>query len=710
MLLESYCYMMDKKWISAMPLLERAKRKVEEASIKKIGYYNNGLIENRKEYSKYSMVIDSIFKNYKNLIDKREIEGLAKYQIELKVKIDSLETEKERLLTITYFCREKDEIDKDIDFALGKVSKNVGVKSSMKVLEKSVENIASVDNEMLKLQEQLMVLEESESTGSFSSSPKKEKRHKTEVYEERIEYDSDYKEIIGDKAKDRLATLNKKSMIKAASHDDNEEFTFYQDYCKEYNDYRIKSWNINERFIIKCVDSENNTIPFAKVDIYYKNSSKILFSATTMANGEIVLFPYMDLGNDYREIKNYYARVNGGDGFSFKKDAESLILLKQKKPRVIPDKIPVQVTFLLDATGSMKDEINELKDVIFSIHHRITSNVLKPEISFATVAYRDVTDNYHYKKFDFTDDIDQFQINLENIRAGGGGDYPEDLDKGLEVTLDQLSWKKDALKFVFLIGDAPPHLDYNREKDYVWGMKKARKEGIMICPIGASGLKPIGEFIYRQIGVITNGEFIFLHYGESGESSGKGTFSDPGRVSHHTGSNYNVKRLDDIVVNIINNELGYVTEKEKITYTVPQAKTDGDFLDSRLENLLGQVFDRNVVEKLKDRKVVISPFSYKDSIFTSLSDYLWETSIEKVTLLTPLQVIERQKIEAILKEHSLDMSGLTETEGESKVGKLFSSDYMIFSSLKFLGSIRVCHMRLVDCKNGEVLSAARVKL
>lgn len=702
MLLEGYCYLLDRKWGPAHNILESGLESIKE--------HNDGSSKSMEEtfkllfksYQRYSNEIDSVLlvaNDDKELVKKvslKQKEEMNKY-IGLQKMVDNFHNNK-------FFSRDKNKILQDIEYALAKTRKNTGVKSTIKT---SMDEIGRISQKMLKidteeerLREELKELEETPMSSYVVGESSK-------IYDEELSFkDSfDVKKI-----DERTSSFKREDMLNAASHDDNEEFTFYQQYCNKFRIPRSMNWKIEERFILKCVDANNKTIPFAKIEIFKKKSVKSLFNARTMANGEVILFPYMDLGEDYDNIEDYYAKVNGEKGYVLEKGPESIILLKQNFERDLPETTSLQICFLLDATGSMKDEIDQLKDVIYSIHHRINSNPLKPKTSFSTVAYRDISDDYHYKKFDFTEDIDQFQINLEEIRAGGGGDYPEDMDKGLEVTMDQLSWKKDALKFVFLIGDAPPHLDYNRDKDYVWAMNKAREEGIMICPIGASGLRPIGEFIYRQIGILTNGEFIFLHYGETGESSGSATKADPGKVSHHTGSNYNVKKLDDIVVNIINTELGYITDEKLIVHEVPEVKAEEDFLDTRLENLLGQVFDKKYEEKLKDRKVVISPFTYKDSLFTDLSSYLWETSIEKVQKLSPLQVIERQKMEDILKEHSIDMMGLTEKNGDSDIGKLLSSDYIIFSSLKFLGAIRVCHMRLVDCKSGEVLSAARIKL
>ncbi len=502
--------------------------------------------------------------------------------------------------------------------------------------------------------------------------------------------------------------LQNAAFAKAGLHDDNEEFPFYQKYCAENNSLDIaKKWHINERFIIKVIDSDSNTIPFATVNLHNADDS-LVFSAKTLASGELILFPYMDLGKEYRFITDYTLSINGNRPVSIKKNLEQVITIRLNNPRVLPQKIPIQICFLLDATGSMRDEIEKLKDVIFSIHTRITQHPSKPEVAFSTVAYRDRSDWFIAKGHDFTTDIDKFQLNLETVKAGGGGDYPEDIDAGFRYVFDKLHWKKNTLKFIFLMGDAPPHLDYNDKRDYNWAMNYARKNGVMICPIGASGLQPIGEFIYRQLGVLTNGPYIFLHYGETGNSEGAGTKADPGKVSHHTGANYSVERLDDIVVDIINTELGYLTGKEFLIHDFPDPNLENDHLDRRLENLILQITRED--KKLTDKKLVLVPFDCTDSILQPLSEYLWGNALAKFSTISSMQLIEREKLEDLLKEQALNQTGITETNGETYIGKLLSADYMVFSSLNFLGSVRVCHMRMVDCKSGGIVSAARIKL
>ncbi len=89
---------------------------------------------------------------------------------------------------------------------------------------------------------------------------------------------------------------------------------------------------------------------------------------------------------------------------------------------------------------------------------------------------------------------------------------------------------------MFLVADAPPHLDYPRDYDYATEMMEANRLGIKVFPIASSGLDDQGEYIFRQIAQHTMGKFIFLLYG--------------GTTSHSVGQ-YTVQQLDDLVVRLL---------------------------------------------------------------------------------------------------------------------------------------------------------------
>lgn len=513
--------------------------------------------------------------------------------------------------------------------------------------------------------------------------------------------------IDGDAKATRKLTGASASSVKAGLHDDNEEFAFYRDFCAAHARLPIPyDWDVSERCVFKVMHADSSAAFNQEVAVVDKSGSVVL-RARTQASGEVVVFPGMDLGEQYSGISDYSIAVGDGKRIPLCRGVADQVEILIDEARRLPERIPVQVCFLMDATGSMKDEIQQLRDVIFSIHSRILRLPSKPSVAFSIVAYRDRKDAFLVKGYPFTANIDTFQLALESIKAGGGGDYPEDIESGLVYCIDSLSWAEESVKFIFLVADAPPHL---REKpqNYHWAARRCREQGIMISPVGASGLTLAGEYVFRQMALLTNGKFVFLHYGEQGESDGAGTDGDPGKVSHHTGDNYNVRRLDDIVVDIVAEELGYLTQRELITHDFPEPKTQSRLLETRMVSLLRQVLARN--PSRKGTALVLPPIAASDPSLGQLSKYLWELALEKLPSLTKASVLERTRLEEVLKEQAISLSGMTEPTDESRIGKLLNADYLLLSRLHYLGALRVCHMRMVECESGRVVGAARVKL
>ena len=167
---------------------------------------------------------------------------------------------------------------------------------------------------------------------------------------------------------------------------------------------------------------------------------------------------------------------------------------------------------MIDATGSMGDEIGKLKATLRTIASEVAQLPSRPDLCFGLVAYRDKGDQFLLRRHDLTNDLHAFQSVLNALQAGGGGDYPEAMNEALHDTVHQLSWRGNGTtRLVFLLADAPPHLDYGGPQ-YDDDMLAALGKGIKIFGVGACGLDKQGEYIQRQIAQYTGGRFVFLTY------------------------------------------------------------------------------------------------------------------------------------------------------------------------------------------------------
>ena len=130
----------------------------------------------------------------------------------------------------------------------------------------------------------------------------------------------------------------------------------------------------------------------------------------------------------------------------------------------------VEVVFVLDTTGSMGGLIQTAKEKIWSIASTMAAANQGPEVRMGLVAYRDRGDAYVTRVVDLSSDLDSMYATLMDFRAEGGGDGPESVNQALHDAVHRISWSQDenTYRAVFLVGDAPPHMDYPDDVPYLW--------------------------------------------------------------------------------------------------------------------------------------------------------------------------------------------------------------------------------------------------
>ena len=142
----------------------------------------------------------------------------------------------------------------------------------------------------------------------------------------------------------------------------------------------------------------------------------------------------------------------------------------------------VEVVFCIDTTGSMGGLIEGAKQKIWGIANQIVSGKPTPALSIGLVAYRDIGDEYVTKIYQLDDDLDAVFEHLRSLGADGGGDTPEHVNRALYDAVRTVRWSGDpgALRLVFLVGDCPPHMDYEDGYDYREICKAAVQRDIVI--------------------------------------------------------------------------------------------------------------------------------------------------------------------------------------------------------------------------------------
>ena len=205
------------------------------------------------------------------------------------------------------------------------------------------------------------------------------------------------------------------------------------------------------------------------------------------------------------------------------------------------------IMFVVDATGSMGDEIQYLKNELSDVLMRVEQQNSNTNYRLGALFYRDKKDSYVTKSTPLDRDIDKTISFINEQNARGGGDYPEAVHTALDEAINQANWQQDAVaRILFLVLDAPPHNNRSTQKSLKRSIRKAAEKGIRIIPVTASGIDGETEFLMKSYAMMTNGTYTFIT-----DHSGVGNSHLPPAASR-----YQVEKLNDLMVRLINDYSG----------------------------------------------------------------------------------------------------------------------------------------------------------
>lgn len=342
-------------------------------------------------------------------------------------------------------------------------------------------------------------------------------------------------------------------LLTAGRRDDNAIFKEFQDALKDFGTYQ-STWRIfpTRRYHVRVPGVGNAYVALAG------EQGNVLAVARTNINGDAYL--YYDCYTEQSSSKPYVIGVSNGDRF-----AEYRITGQETDVIEIncgEAKAPTQldVLIMLDTTGSMGDELNYLQKEIEDVMDRVRKEAANATVRLSVNFYRDRGDDYTVAYNPFTEDVPACKELLMAEYANGGGDYPEAVDEALLNAVCDHAWAADAVKVMFIILDAPPHEESERQgvNDNIHkAIENAQKLGIRIVPVVASGIDDSTECLMRSVSALTGGTYAFLT-----DHSGIGGGHKEANVPQYT-----VEKLNDLMVNVI---LDYFLPQKTITDPAPE--------------------------------------------------------------------------------------------------------------------------------------------
>lgn len=302
-------------------------------------------------------------------------------------------------------------------------------------------------------------------------------------------------------------------------------------------------WRISplERYAAQLVTEDG--FPVVGATVRLKNErGAVLWLASSDNTGKCELWNNLFAGGAPQQVAVLEAVVDGktyevGHPSVFQ---NGLNTIRVKAPCRVP--AVVDVAFVVDATGSMGDEIEYLQAELGAVIGTVKDSLAASTVNLGSVFYRDAGDEYVTRISPLSPDIQRTVGFIRDQRADGGGDTPEAVDAALAAAVSGLAWSPEAkARLLFLILDAPPHENAQVLASLQASIRAAAAKGIRIIPIAASGIDKSTEYLMRSMALATNGTYVVLT-------------DDSGVGNAHlkpTTDKFEVERLNDLLVRLI---------------------------------------------------------------------------------------------------------------------------------------------------------------
>ncbi len=331
--------------------------------------------------------------------------------------------------------------------------------------------------------------------------------------------------------------------LTAGEWNDLENFLFYQSLFlaseqdeKPFYNFRTHPYfQLKEMLKVHVIFEEIN-VPF--VEVILKNElDETIYQGITDIFGKVYFFPSQTEMNNIA----YISLDVDGVVIIYDETITNDILIDLENLLILPETNIIDIMFVIDTTGSMGDELSYLQVEIEDVMKRIQETFLDADIRIAFLFYRDITDDYITRCFDFSSDIDSQLEHLKDQSAGGGGDFPEASERALYEAMRKNWTKGHSTKLLFHVADAPPHEDPESMMMYKETLLTALNKGIKIIPVASSGVDKLTEFLMRAEAMLTGGTYVFLtnHSGIGHE-----------KIEPSVGA-YVVEYLNDLLVRLI---------------------------------------------------------------------------------------------------------------------------------------------------------------
>ena len=302
--------------------------------------------------------------------------------------------------------------------------------------------------------------------------------------------------------------LPRAGQVTCSVTDDNSDYTYWNEliaykngnnryssryYSGVFGQYANKfAFKTNNRLELNVINGNDVkvTIKNTQIQAYADNFHKVyLFPETSQTNYQVEI-SYVDSNNQNCLLEQTVSNgqiIDLGQTFTTSNN--------------------LQIMFVIDATGSMGDEIKYLQAEIDDVITKVKEDNQSANIQLAIMMYRDLSDEYVMRYSDFTTDVEYQKAFLAEQKAQGGDDFEEAVDEALATAMNK-QWDPNATKLLFHVADAPAH-DSGVPK-WNTATRNASSKGIKIFPVASSGIDMKTEYFFRCESILTGGQYVFI--------------------------------------------------------------------------------------------------------------------------------------------------------------------------------------------------------
>ncbi len=417
-----------------------------------------------------------------------------------------------------------------------------------------------------------------------------------------------------------------------------------------------KLWKINpeKRYMVQ-VTTENGNPVIDATAVLKSPEGKVIWMARTDNTGKAELWNGF---SGYMEKRPEISVIYNGEEYRYKDPypyPEGINALSLPVACEVPDN--VEIAFVVDATGSMDDEITFLQSDLLEIIDKIGLSFPEIEMRVGSVFYRCIGNSYTTTSSALSGDISQTTRFIARQSAGEGG--AEAVEEAMATAVDSLGWSDHARsRIMFLVLDEQPLTKDEiiaKVKSYTI---KAAEMGIRIVPVVASAETMENaaslEYLMRSIALTTNGSYVFLtDHSNIGNEHAKPVTDK-----------YEVELLNSLLKRLIY-QYCYVPECDKDESIATAADTV--FVSSK------KVVAVEVLDSLRTKDET-TPRTYTEIFHLNLEEEPDSLSVSDSTNQTDNEVIKDRDDEASMKIYPNPTSGKFKVRIEGKIEELFLFD------------------------------------